>query len=208
MNRLLRNRRYLYLAVLAIVLASGAICWYGFLEDQFIPKRWGVVEDGAIYRSGLLPPRLLERILRQYHIQVLVDLTAPDQEAERKIAGKLNIRYHSFPLIGDGTGDIKQYARALAVITQAKDEDKPVLVHCAAGSQRTGGVVAAYRVLIEGKLPSLAREELEFYGWAPYEDNLLLIYLNGHMRELAQHLLALNVIQQIPDPLPQFEIPQ
>ena len=50
--------RTLWIIGLAVAIIGGSIwVWEDVLEDRLIPKRWGVVEAGAIYRSGQLSPR-------------------------------------------------------------------------------------------------------------------------------------------------------
>ena len=193
--------------LLALVVATGIVTWHTVLKDRLIPKRWGVVEEGAIFRSGRLPPSLLKKMLCRHNIICIVDLTFPDhavaaQQAEKKIAGELGIQYFNYPLYGSGIGDVWNYAHALAVMANAKKENQPVLVHCAAGTQRTGGVVAAYRVLLEKSPPVVAYAELIQYGWNPNENQILLEFLNSRMAELAARLLEMQLIDSIPNPLP------
>ena len=183
--------------------------WEEALEDRIIPKRFGVVEPGQIYRCGRLHRALVEETLKKYDIARIVDLTGgypkdQDQKAEARAAEALGIKRVEIYLHGDGTGDIRQYAEAIAFIHNAVRDNKPVLVHCAAGAQRTGGVIAAYRMLVQHKPPAEVHQEMTKYGWNPAKDTAVLQYLNSHMRELADMLVAKGVLDRIPEPLPQL----
>ena len=191
-----------FFVALLFFLALGA---WDISKYQIVPKRWGVVENDKIFRSGRIAPRLMRTTLEKHGIKVILDLTDSDRknlsvQAEEKAVKELGITRYNFELIGDGTGNITNYARAIAVIVQARSENKPVLVHCAAGAQRTGGVIAAYRLLVEKQLPSTAYAELTRYGWKSRHDRVLLDYLNGHLNELAALLQEMKVITSSPSP--------
>ncbi len=195
------------IALTVAVIGGGIWLWDDVLEDRIIPKRWGVIEPGKIYRSGQLSAALVRKTLSKHNIKVIVDLTGnipsdKDQEAEKQAATELGIEVLRFPLRGNGTGDINNYARAIAAIVDARNKAKPVLVHCAAGTQRTGGVVACYRMLIEKKPPSFAYEELLRYDWRDKQDQVLLTYINSNMTKLAELLKQMGVTDHVPDPLP------
>ena len=198
-------------AILLLLAAGlGGVAWNAWLKDRLIPKRWGVVEAGAIYRSARLPPALLKKMVGQYRIRRIVDLTLADptdagQQTEKTVAAELGVEYLNYPLYGSGVGEIGSYAQAVAVMVAAKQAGRPVLVHCAAGTQRTGGVVAAYRMLIEKRPPAEAYAELIRYGWNPKKNRILPDFLNEHMRELAERLLEMRLIDAFPDPLPVLE---
>ena len=139
---------------LAVLLVGGGIwLWEDVIEDRVIPKRFGVVKEGRIYRSGQLSASLIKRTLVKYKIGVIVSLSGDsddvDKNAERQAAAELGIERLVFPLGGNGTGDINNYAEAIAAICEAQEKGNPVLVLCAAGAQRPGGVVATYRLLVE-----------------------------------------------------------
>ena len=93
----------------------------------------------------------------------------------------------------------------MAAIANAVDDGKAVLVHCAAGSQRTGGVIALWRVLRDGWTVEQALHEMEAFDWDPDDDRELVDYLDTNMPELVSRLAALKVIETIPDPLPRFQ---
>jgi len=206
------TRRRIYPVFLCILLVGGGIwLWKEVIEDRVIPKRFGVVHQGLIYRSGRISATLIKKTLVKHNIRVIVDLTHDepenaDQQVEKRAAAELNIKRLVFPLKGDGTGDINNYAKAIAAIVEAKRNNTPVLVHCAAGAQRTGGVIAAYRLLVERKSCSFVLEELADYNWDPEDDTILLDYLNNHMAELARLIKQERVIDEVPSPLPKLHV--
>ena len=192
--------------VIALFLVFGG---WEIAKYQIVPKRWGIVEHDKIFRSGRIAPHLIRKTLQKHGIKVIVDLTEPDPRnaswrAEQIAATELGISRYNFQLRGDGTGNITNYANAISAIEQARKENKPVLVHCAAGVQRTGGVMASYRLLVQKQPPATAYAELTRYGWKSGHDRILLDYLNNHMNELAALLQEMKVIARAPRPAPQI----
>jgi protein-tyrosine phosphatase len=179
------------------------------LRDRFIPKRWGVVEEGRVFRSGQLSRHLVKQMFETYHIQSVVDLTYDSQEdlnhaAELAAIAELGIERTLCPLLSDGTGDVHIYAQAVSAVARAARHEKPVLVHCAAGTQRTGGVVALYRLLVQRKPPVIVFEELRKYKYDPTRSPKLLNYLNAHIAEIADDLVRDGTIERVPDPMPRL----
>jgi len=205
-------RRAIRIAIVLAVIGLGVWVWEDVLKDRLIAKRWGVVEEGRIYRSGQLHRSLVRRTLAAHDIKVVIDLTGPipddpDQQAEAQAAERLGIDRVRYPLGGNGTGKIEHYAGAVARIVRARRAGEPVLVHCAAGSQRTGGVIACYRMLIEKRSGRFAVEEMQRYDWDPDKDTDVLNYVNDNMAELARLLKDMGALDAIPDPLPRLPDP-
>lgn len=204
-----RTAKFIGYGLLTIVLL--AYTWKEHIEDRIIPKRWGVVEQGSIYRSGQLHPALVERVLVDHNISVIVDLNGKragkvEHETEDNVAEQLGIDKNRYPLNGNGTGDIEQYALAIAAIAAAVESQKPVLVHCSAGSQRTGGVLAMYRVLVQQSPVKSVLEEMERYNWDPKKDQVLAAYLDENVETLAKRLVSLSVIDEVPLSYPSFQM--
>ncbi len=76
-------------------------------------------------------------------------------------------------LSGDSTGEVNGYVEALRIMNDP--ERQPVLVHCGAGTERTGCVVALYRMFEEGWTMEEAYAEADDKGHSPDR--------NPHLRE-------------------------
>jgi len=204
------SRRKILQIILIVAVVAGAVwLWEDVLEDRIIPKRWGTVTEGQIYRSGRLSAALVERTLKKHDIAVIVTLCGrspdnKDEVAEIAAAERLGIEYLRFPLRGNGTGDIENYAHAVAAVVQAQRAGQPVLVHCAAGAQRTGGVTAFYRLLIEKTPREEVLREMQRYGWRPERNADLVPYINENMDRMTVMLRDMGILDEIPDPLPQL----
>ncbi|NOZ21722.1 MAG: dual specificity protein phosphatase family protein [Planctomycetes bacterium] len=206
-----RRRLTFRSGALALLLALGVtgavIIGRKLFIDQIVPRRWVEVEPGKLYRSGQVSPRLIRDVLEKHKIQVIVDLTAPDhrneaQQREDRVAKELGIEHIRLPLRGDGTGDVGHYVAAVAAIVRAHRENKPVLVHCGAGIMRTGGVIAAYQLLVQHRPPAIVYQDLLDHCQDPVTGPALIKYLNDHMAEIATDLVKMGVIDRLPLPVP------
>jgi hypothetical protein len=206
-----RGRKRLWVAgsagcVLAVT-AAVLLLWTFVLRDRVVPKRFGTVVPGKVFRSGQISKFLIASVIDQHNLGTIIDLNGldphdADQRAELEVSEAKGVRHLRFPLRGDATGQIDRYAGAVQAIVESEHEGRPVLVHCAAGSQRTGACVSFYRLLVRHDPPESVYRELASYGWDPRTNQVLLDYVNGHMHELAQLLVERHVIDREPSPLP------
>jgi protein tyrosine/serine phosphatase len=190
-------------ALLTVLFGSAVLLWKKVIRDRLIPKRWAVVKKHRIYRSGRIAARLMRRTLAGHKIKVIVDLTGdnpknPSQTAEKSAASQLGIELHRFTLRGNGTGDVNLYAEAVAAVIQAEKQGQPVLIHFAAGVQRTGGVIAFYRLLVDKTPPEVVRAELIKNGFNPKRNHMLLPYINKNLSRIAMILHEKSLIEKIP----------
>lgn len=173
--------------LIAAVVGGGIWLWKERIEDQVIVKRFGVVSEGHVYRSGRLTENTLRKVQRERGIRTIVDLGADPEGSEadtreQQVCDELGVERHVYRLIGDGTGNPNAYVAALRVL--ADPANHPVLFHCGAGSQRAGATTILYRHIIEGKPISEVYPEAFRYDHEP-EDWKLLAYLADHADEIA-----------------------
>jgi protein tyrosine phosphatase len=198
MNQKLKHNKIIVL----ILIVMTSIWAYDKFKYNILPKNFGVVEEGKIYRSGQLSKTIVKKILERHSIQCVVDLSGPpgtdiNNKAESEACIKLGIqRYDDFSLAGDGTGDINSYVHVLEIIHKAVENNQPVLVHCAAGAQRTGGVIACYRLLFQKKSQKAILRELRRYGWENHENPDLVPYLNKNMVYLHTELVRKGILPE------------
>jgi protein-tyrosine phosphatase len=192
LDRFLRNA-----AIIAAVIGACTALWFEVLRDRIVAKRFGEV-TAHVHRSGQISEHVIGRVLAEHDIQRIVDLTeAAYQPAgkreERRIAAESGIEIVEFPLVGDGTGDVEVYARAVAMLIESDRDGVSTLVHCAAGTQRTGGVVAAFRILHHGWSVDEALREAQRYGWER-DEVAMSNYLIAHLDEIGRRLVAWEII--------------
>jgi hypothetical protein len=208
-ERVARSKAWLGWAgvLAALALVGGGIAAWDAVKYRFIPKRFGIVVPGEIFRSGQISQYQFAPTVKKYGIDAIIDLngvepTDVDQAAEIASYDALGVEHYRFKLEGNGTGVVENYVNAIATLATCQRAGKSVLVHCHAGTQRTGSVIAAYRVLVLHDSPQAAYAELAQYGWNADSDQVLLLYLNGHMRHVAEELVRRGVINSVPDPIP------
>lgn len=138
------NWRFAFIAAAAVLLVALWITWHKQIRHQVFPKNFGIVQQGSIYRSGQLTPRTLRQVIEQHGIRTVVALNPkdPESEDEQRVCAEMGVDRHEYPMRGDGTGDPSIVAKAVSVMLD--ETSHPVLVHCAAGAQRTTTVVLLY----------------------------------------------------------------
>jgi len=158
----------------AIILTSaGVAAWMIALDRQNRLQwdHWDVVKPGILYRSGQLTGDQLTEAVKRYGIKTVVNFQLPDEElrAERDLTERLGVGFLNLPMSGDGFGREHQFREVLEAVDDP--ERRPVLVHCARGTCRTGAAVALYRYERDGwtidDVAAEMRRQSYRDGWLP-----------------------------------------
>jgi len=197
-----RGRQWFIGTIACLIVGSliaAVISWYLGVHDWFFPVNFGIVEPGRLFRSGQISRHIIRSTLVNNRIGVIIDLSSrwedtPDARAERSVAAELGVRRINLTLRGNGLGDPSVYPQALADIVEANRQGKAVLVHCQSGSQRTGGIVAAYRILIEGQSPDAAFAEMRRYGHDRKHNPRLVPFIESHLAMWKDQLAREQII--------------
>lgn len=102
--------------------------------------------DGHLFR-GAQPSDQGFASLAKLGIRTIVDLLPGDSHSdrERALAARLGMRYVNVPMSGFEAPSNQQIGKALAVLNA--NADGPLFIHCRRGKDRTGTVIACYRIL-------------------------------------------------------------
>lgn len=130
-------------ALLVATAIGGAVGYHKLLRW----RRFDVVEPGVLYRSGILKDWQLRRAIQRYGIKTVFSFTFTNHRREEEVCREEGVRRYFQYLPGDGVGTDDPYLRFLQIAQDPANH--PILVHCSAGVQRTGGAVALYRIFFQ-----------------------------------------------------------
>lgn len=178
------GRRWIAALALVVGLAAGGGLWW---RAERVPKRFDVVEAGRLYRSGEVGARQLRWVRETLGVRTvlcLLDPNDPDTQAEQRAAEALGIDWLNVPLRGNGasTPEARERIRALVL-----DPNRgPMLVHCAAGTNRTGLAIGMYRLHHDGWALDDVLKEMRRYDFEAEEKHQNLLEALAEEAELAR----------------------
>jgi protein-tyrosine phosphatase len=128
------------------------------LQEKGVPN-FGEVTP-LLYRGGLLSTTGL-KALAKMGVNIVVDTHSNDASEERE-AKSLGMKYVAIPWHCPWPRD-EVFAKFLKVLHE--NQGKKVFVHCRLGDDRTGMMVAAYRMAEEGWSADEAMNEMRTFGF-------------------------------------------
>jgi protein tyrosine/serine phosphatase len=131
-----------------------------------LPIQEGILNYGKIserlYR-GAQPDSGGIKNLKRLGVKLIVNLRMPGEcwKEEAAEAQANGILYTNFPMSGLGRPNEAQVHQILALVDSSPD---PVFVHCLHGCDRTGTIVACYRIQHDHWSSTLALREAKTFG--------------------------------------------
>jgi protein tyrosine phosphatase (PTP) superfamily phosphohydrolase (DUF442 family) len=100
--------------------------------------------------------------LREQGIRTVINLRHFHGETEGELVRAAGMRYEWIPLESTDAPEPEQVQRFLSIVSDPSAQ--PVYVHCLHGVDRTGTMIAVYRMQVEGWSNSDALAEMEHFG--------------------------------------------
>jgi protein tyrosine phosphatase (PTP) superfamily phosphohydrolase (DUF442 family) len=162
------KRGMVLIASVVSVGIGGALLYLGIVNmgDNFHP-----VVQGEFYRSAQPTPERITLYQKEHGIRTIINLRGSnvgsswydDEVAE---AGRLEIAHVDFRMSARRELTEQQFTDLIALL---RTVEKPVLVHCAAGADRSGLVAALYLAAIAKRGEEAAESQISFwYGHVPF----------------------------------------
>ena len=160
----------------AVLLVAAPVAYGLHVQAEF--RKFRVVSEGKLYRSGQLSLPALKRIIHDYGIRTVVSLRetdgpgkAPQEAREEAYCDAQEINYYRIPprnwSAPAGPPPVEKGVRKFLAV-MSDPANYPVLIHCFAGIHRSGAYCAIYRMEFEHRSNAAAIAELEESGY----DNL------------------------------------
>ncbi len=142
-----------------------------------------------LYRGGQPKPVGFEGLAKM-GINIVVDVRLSGKDKERKEVEKDGMQFVELPWHCLFPKD-EAFARFLKLLKD--NPGKKVFVHCRYGDDRTGMMIAAYRMAVEGWTPAEARTEMEKFGF----HHLICPSLRPYEKKFPEHLRSNPAFQDL-----------
>jgi protein tyrosine/serine phosphatase len=166
------RRRFLRKKSITISIIVAALCmllllsYYLFLSPKIYP-----VIEGKIYRSAQLSGSDLEKVIKEKGIRTIINLKGKSVDSkwyanEMKIAEKYGARLFDVRI---SPNDLPKYLKLMSILDALQTSEKPILIHCHRGVDRSG-MVSALALALEADPPisELKKQFSVRYGVLPF----------------------------------------
>jgi protein tyrosine/serine phosphatase len=165
-------------------------CWAATAEDPKILPNFQIVNDN-VFRGAQPTDEGIKR-LAERGVKTVIDLRLPSEHSithEKEVVESSGMRFVNVPMRGLMAPTDDQLYGVLRILNDSKQW--PVFVHCRRGADRTGTVLACYRISHDNWNNQKALEEAKAYGISIFE---------RAMRSFIEHFKPSFTLSGIPEP--------
>lgn len=135
-----------FLAFVLVSCASLESILDGYL-DQYANKNLHVVDHGKLFRSAQLTGEELEALINSVKIRTVINLRGARSpgnrwyDEEKRVTTELGVTLIDIKM---GASRLPHRPDLITLLDAFRDAERPILVHCRGGADRTGEAVAIY----------------------------------------------------------------
>ena len=161
----MKRLRFVPVLVLSAALAAPAFAgspsarpdtWAVAVAAKNVPNLWRVEPD--LYRSAR-PESAGFQELEKLGVKAVLDLESPADEAAAK---GTSLKLYHVPMNAFGLRD-ESVLEAMRILSDPSN--RPIVIHCQHGADRTGAMMALYRVVVQGWSKADAIREMNAGGY-------------------------------------------
>jgi protein tyrosine/serine phosphatase len=128
------------------------------------------VRKGVLYRSSCLGAEGLEKAIARHGVRSVLNLCGEQPgeawyDGEVRVSRRHGVDFRSLPFSAKQELDASQVRNLIALL---RDAPKPLLIHCRAGSDRTGLACALYVAACGGSYREACEQLSLYYGHFPF----------------------------------------
>jgi len=178
--RRIKQRRF------ALLLFAVGVCAQALAQNEPQQKdlpNFHRVND-QLYRGAQPTEAGLKRLVQQ-GVKTVLNLRDDDDHArvEGTAVIAAGLHYFNLPLSNFSKPNDEQIAQVLSIINAP--ENQPVFVHCKRGADRTGTIIAIYRIEHDGWTGDQAKQEAEHFGLGFWQ-----VRMKDYISDYYHHKLA------------------
>lgn len=144
-----------------------AIAVAAYAATMLAFNNFDTIVAGEAYRSAQVDPQEIRHYKSRYHIRSIVSLRKKRHgkkwhDDEIRTSEEMGITYINFPMDSGEALTDEEMHQLIDIMNKA---EKPVLIHCENGANRTGLAAALYLAGVKKIPPDVADDQLSFkYG--------------------------------------------
>lgn len=162
MQKLMTRKARISVVILLPLLLLSASYLYTQESHNFHP-----ITEGEAYRSAQLDREEFEYYIDTYNIKSIINLRGKNPEAswyreELAVSAERHVEHYDIALSSSHRPSREDVRRLIEIFRTAQ---RPVLIHCLAGADRSGLAAAMWKVIVDKEPKSEAEKQLSIRYW-------------------------------------------